>query len=440
MGRKLAPKAVPYTKADGTTTWRVRLRVNGRQTTETFDNEVAANVFIARMLDPNVGPERAVELREREDSRSADYMPTVREALTYHLENLTGVDERTPKDYLKLAERSWLDALGGFRVDELEREDVIRWVKKADTGAIAQKTLRNQLGLLSGVMTTAMDKWKLPANPATRIRLARRADEGDEEDIKFLTYAEFDILFRQFRDPWKPIVAWMFGMGTRFSETTAVQERDLRLDAGFHSGDTWVSAPTARIVRAWKRDPRRLGPPKSVAGRRTIVMPLEVLDAIEPLLTGQPDAFLFRTSTGKAITHGNFFNRIWKPATLKASICADHRAPKCRCLSGKPELCLVHTEKDENGYTVLPEPCGCQGTLPFRPRIHDARHTHASWLIDQGERLDVIQHRLGHDDYLTTKRLYGHLLPDARVQAAAAASLAFAGTVLGQDRPLAIEG
>jgi integrase len=436
MGRKLAPKAVPYAKTDGSTTWRVRLRVNGRQTTETFKTEVAANVFISRMLDPAIGPERALDLRDREDTRSSGYVPTVREALRHHVETITGVEDRTRADYLALAERSWLKQLGTLRVDEVERADIARWLNAA-TGA--PKTIANAHSVLSATLNTAVFDGHIAANPARGVRLPR-AGEEDEDDPTFLTHSEFDTLYRQVHELWRPMVIWMFGMGTRFSETTAAQERDLNLDAGRHEGDLWLPEPAMRVTRAWKQKPRRLGPPKSKAGKRSIVIPLEVLDVVEPLLTGTREGFVFRSRTGAAVTHSNFYNRIWKPATLKASICEDHRAPKCRCLAGKPTLCLVHTEKDEKGNTVLPEPCGCPGTLNFRPRIHDARHTHASWLIAQGIRLDVIQHRLGHEDYLTTQRLYGHLLPDAQAQAGAAASLAFAATALASGRTLALPG
>lgn len=60
--------------------------------------------------------------------------------------------------------------------------------------------------------------------------------------------------------------------------------------------------------------------------------------------------------------------------------------------------------------------------LRARPRIHDLRHTHASWLIPAGVPLTVIQGRLGHESIKTTSDRYGHLADDA--DAAAAAVLA----------------
>jgi integrase len=433
MGRKPDPKAVEYRRSDGTTTWRVRVRVNGRQTTETFPNEHAANLFILRCKDPNIGPARAVAMRDREDTASSDYVPTVREMLEQHVEQLTGVEQRTRSDYLKAAERSWLPRIGGLRVDEVERADVAAWINGV-AGTKAPKTIENEHGVLSAMFNTAVELRHIDRNPAKGIKLPR-AGEEDLEDPKFLSHAEFDILWLEIPERWRPMVGWMFGTGTRFSETTAVQKRDLNLLAGRWDGDDWTNLPRVKIVRAWKTGPRRLGPPKSLAARRTIYLDDVVLGLVEPMLDGlKPDDFLFRTLTGQAVRHSNFFNRVWKPAALRATICPKHRLDGCRCLGGFPERCRIHLERDEDGHVVLPEACGCPGTLSFRPRIHDARHTHASWLIDNGIRLDVIQERLGHEDYLTTKRLYGHLMPDASADAAAAAALAFSRTMLGSPR------
>lgn len=428
MGRKPDPKIEPYEKADGSLTYRVRIRVNGRQTTETFASRPAAEVFVSRVKDPAIGPARAVELRDREDTASAGYVPTVLEMLERHVESLTGVDERTRKDYVSVAKRSWLPALGSYRVDEVTRQDIARWVNGA-TGA--PKSIRNAHSVLSATLNAAVLDEHIAANPARGTRLPR-AGEEDVEDINFLTHPEFDRLYAEIPEESQALVVWMFGMGTRWSETTAQQVGDVDMAAGQTVKDAWMSTPLTKVIRAWKQNPRRIGPPKSKAGRRTVLLPSEVVDFIEPLLDRPGGSWLFTTPRGLAVSHSNFYNRIWKPATMRASICEKHREAKCRCLGAKPYLCQVHTAKDAEGRQILPDPCGCAGTLPFRPRIHDARHTHASWLIAQGVSLEVIQERLGHEDYLTTRRLYAHLLPDAQLKASAAASLAFARTSLRQ--------
>ncbi len=42
--------------------------------------------------------------------------------------------------------------------------------------------------------------------------------------------------------------------------------------------------------------------------------------------------------------------------------------------------------------------------LPFRYTPYQVRHTHASWLIDQGVDLARVQYRLGHGDLQAATR------------------------------------
>ena len=52
--------------------------------------------------------------------------------------------------------------------------------------------------------------------------------------------------------------------------------------------------------------------------------------------------------------------------------------------------------------------------------LHTLRHTHATYLIQQGEDIVTVQRRLGHSSSRTTMDIYGHLLPGADGRAARA--------------------
>lgn len=374
MGRRLNPTIKRHEATNGTVTFRVRVRANGKQTTETFPNETAAKVFVSRVIDPNIGPQRAVDMRSREDSNSPDYIPTMREMLKTHVETLTGVETRTKDDYLAVAGRTWLKQLGGLRVDEVTRADIARFVNGM-TGA--PKTIKNAHSILSAVLESAVREGYITNNPARGTRLPRTGEQ-DVADNRYLTHAEFDRLYAAIPKHYKPLVKLLFGTGLRWSEATALQVQDVDVENG-----------TLRVVRAWKKEGRggwKIGPPKSAASRRTVALPAEVLADCKVAVHDRPgDAPLFVTTTGVVVRHNNFYNRIWKPACVEAK-------------------------------------------LSPRPRIHDARHTHASWLIAQGIRLEVVQHRLGHEDYKTTRKVYAHLMPDMIREAGAAASAAFAKT------------
>jgi integrase len=58
-----------------------------------------------------------------------------------------------------------------------------------------------------------------------------------------------------------------------------------------------------------------------------------------------------------------------------------------------------------------------------RPRIHDLRHTHASWMMARNYPLADLSRRLGHASITITADTYGHLAHDAQTRAAALADM-----------------
>lgn len=56
-----------------------------------------------------------------------------------------------------------------------------------------------------------------------------------------------------------------------------------------------------------------------------------------------------------------------------------------------------------------------------KPRVHDLRHTCASWMIAEGIPIVVVSRHLGHEDITTTVNTYSHT--DRTSGAAAAAAI-----------------
>lgn len=370
------PTPKPYTARDGTVTWRVRLRAHGRATSETFDSKRAAEQF-CKQVDA-IGPEAAIAYRARTDHSSVEYVPTVAEWLTRHIEELTGVTERTRIDYLSMAKRTWLPLLGDVPVDGITRAVVSRAVNALEAQGLAAKSIRNAHALLSSVLTSAALAGDIPSNPCVKMRLPRaREEEGQGE--RFLTHDEYGHLFDAVGAvdaDYRPFVAFLFGSGMRWGEITALQVRDVSLGG---------PVPIASVTKAWKRTPGKgvaIGPPKTPKARRGVVLSQPAVEAIRPLLDRDPDALLFATSRGRPIHHANFRSRVWVPA------------------------------------------CRLAGFTDPLPRIHDARHTHASWLLEHGATLEQVQDQLGHESILTTRKVYGHLQPAMRLSLYDAASRA----------------
>lgn len=178
MSRKPSPKITPYHHKDGTTTYRVRVRLPSKQTTETFDSYIAAQSFVTMVVED--GAVAAVANRDMLDINSKVYVPTLAEMLDRHINALTGVEQRTRDDYRAAARRSWLPMLGKTRVSMMTREHVARWVNDQD-GKSAPKTIANAHSLLSSVLESAVRDGHLTTNPARGTRLPAPASTRTRE-------------------------------------------------------------------------------------------------------------------------------------------------------------------------------------------------------------------------------------------------------------------
>lgn len=366
----------PRKLASGGVSWRVMFRVNGAQAQETFRHEKGAIGF-ASLVD-RIGGDAARRILEAR--RTHVDVPTLREwTLTYldpETGMLTGIEPSTRDEYGRIAERSFLQILGEMPLNAIEKQDVGRWVEWQERqkptrgeGTLSAKTIRNYHGLLSSILQAAVPK-HIEANPAHRTRLSA----GQKQEAQFLTRSEFAALLEHLPERWHPLALFLVGTGMRWGEATALTWGDLSLES---------SPATARVNKAWKKS-GMLKHPKTSRSNRTISLWPELVAAMgEP---GTSTDLIFTATRGGRLWTGQFHERVWQPALNRANAAG----------------------------------------MPKRPRIHDLRHTHASWLIASGAPLPYIQARLGHESIQTTVNVYGSLLPDAHAQMSAMMSEAMA--------------
>ncbi len=392
------PTPTEYVARDGRKSWRVRVRAHGRYTSETFPTRQAAIQF-CKLVDAT-SPEAAIASRNRADRADDGYVPTLAEWLPQHIEQLTGVTDRTRLDYAAMAKRTWLPTLGDLPLDGIDRAAIAKAVNALEAKGLSAKSIRNAHGLLSAVLASAVVAEHIGTNPCHRMRLPR-AGEAERRDERFLTHEEYQRLLSAMPAAHRPLTVTLFGTGLRWSEATALTVGDVRPG----------SPRTIRVVKAWKSTPgraREIGPPKSAKSRRTVMLATQVVDALAPLLDRPSDALLFTAPRGGPIYHGWWRERVWVPACRAAGLASPY-------IKGQP----------------------FDG-----PRIHDARHSHASWLIEQGATLEMVQDQLGHESLLTTRKVYGHLQPAMRTALAEAATraLAMGSVALDDAQPRALGG
>lgn len=412
--------------ADGRVVYRVRFRhgtnpKTGKaiQTSETFTVKAKAERF-AKLVDA-VGPREALD--RLYDAAQAEDMPTLDVVAADHIRLLTGIEEGTRLGYTRLWERTWHPLVGDLYADQLTADTVREAVNKL-ARTYSTKSLENQRGLLSGVVARCIELGYLTKNPAKGIRLpeGRRVavdatDDEDDTEMVCMTHDEWDALYAGFAEHYRPFLRFLVGTGCRWGEAVVLRPIDIDLDAG-----------TVKIRRAlkWSSDGNRvIGPPKTKKGKRTIKLAPENVADLRRLMRGKRARdYVFTQTRGGMLEHRNFWTRYWKPGIVRAQQCPEHlaelAATGCKCATATPARCRIHRDK------AAPAPCRCEGTLRQVPRIHDLRHTHASWLLAKGVPIHVVQARLGHESIQTTVDTYSHLLPDAQLAAAAAASQAFA--------------
>ena len=371
-----------HVAADGTRTWRVRFRAGNRETSETFRRKTDADTFAAIMGrgQPEQVAEALAWLAAKDSERTAETFGTW---FDHYVEHLTGVSERTRDDY-KGQRRRYLTELDTVPLPLITRTHVASIVNRMDRDGRAPKTIKQAIHLLSTVLQRAVDEGQIPTNPCRGIRLPAQARPDSAVEARFLTHDEAARLIAAMPAHYKPLTTFLFGTGVRISEATALQTRHVDLAAG-----------TVRIDQAWKRvpggdPPWQLGPPKTRKSRRTVNAAVPALLAVKPLL-GKPKDFVFTTTSGGPVRLANFYTNVWRPACERAGFGDDH------------------------------------------PRIHDTRHTHASWLISDGMSLEQVQDQLGHESILTTRNVYGHLLPALGVAVGRSASAAMKRVLKSAD-------
>lgn len=351
------------------TAYRIKYRIDGKEKVTTFTDENIARHWLA--IFNAVGPSRALHLLDQE-LQGASPLPTVREIVEEHITDLTGVTDGTRAEYRREAARDIYPTLGDLPITLLAGA-LPAWVNDLDK-RLAGKTIANRHGLLSGACATAVRAGHLPANPCKGMRLPR----GIRAEMVCLEPEEFRAIHARLDAFWRPLATTLAGTGMRWGEITALQ-----------IGDVSESRMELRVQRAWKHRRREIGPPKTAASNRVIAFGPPVLEALAPLLAGRRrDEFVFLSKRGAAIPANSFHGWAWGPAVKAA-----YKAGELRAI----------------------------------PRVHDLRHTYASWLLGQGIAIIVVQRLMGHESITTTVDTYGHLLPDARLAAAAAASTALQG-------------
>lgn len=200
-----------------------------------------------------------------------------------------------------------------------------------------------------------------PGNPFYGIK----TPPAPRKHLNIMTRDEYALLLKVIPDRWKLLIRVLAETGIRWGEATGLKKYDLDSSGFLH---------ICRVKQEINTGENRF-PVKPYTKNGDIRM-IRVSDSLARAIREAPDGeFLFSAARGGNIAAGYFRKTVWQPAIEAA------------------------------------------GLRYFR--IHDLRHTHASWLLHGGADLAVVRDRLGHHTIATTQR-YLHAMDEEGDQALAA--------------------
>jgi integrase len=345
----------------------------GKQCGHSFDVLAEAELFKAamEMNNNNFNTSDAIVYAHLQQAR------TVSQVLTEHVDLLVKPTSQTIRNYRNMINDHIGPTIGGVAVNQLDIRHLTTWVRQMQDKKLAPKTIRNVHGLISSGMETAVRLGYRPDNPCRGVALPTTEHAEDKE--QFLSWDEWQLIHKHLNPLWQPLALFLVMSGARFGEATAVKVGDfaqVRADGG----STWV----VRINKSWKRDGVNgyyIAQPKTASSKRSVSIPPVVVEALRPAMEGvSGDTLVFRTSKGGRVAQKYLWNA-WQEALEKAR------------------------EEDPMFHKT--------------PRLHDLRHTSASWGLQGGLSLYEVARRLGHSSTATTERVYAHLMHESHTKGAA---------------------
>ena len=233
-------------------------------------------------------------------------------------------------------------------INQISKTDLIEWRNWLNNTDYATKTKNQTISYVKGVFRFANETFGIP-NVGSILKSLKKTEDELMSETNIWTPEDFSKFIKFVEEPeYKVFFEFLFWTGCRRGEAIALQKKD-------------VSNHTAIIKYSQRASVNGLHPTKT-RQRRMIALDDKLWEHLQPLLILDGD-YVFGGYVGLAPTT---LDRIFKKAIAQ---------------SGVKQI-----------------------------RIHDLRHSHASWLINSGVNIVAVSKRLGHSNIDQTLRTYTHLL------------------------------
>lgn len=246
-------------------------------------------------------------------------------------------------------------------IDSIQASDVMDHQTDLIKQGYAAATIKKIHSIASAIFKFAIKRGYRQDNPAT---LAGMPEMQTTKHMAIWTLAEFQEFIAVVDDPMhKALFMTLYYSGARKGELLALTWADIDFDNS-----------TIHINKTVYK--RHIQTPKTPASIRMITMPEHTMRLLRAL------------------------HKLRKPKPIHDVFSTD----------GVVSMCETYLTKIYDKYV--------KQTGVKRIRIHDFRHSHASYLINKGIGISVVAARLGHGDVSMTLNVYSHLYPSTEKEAA----------------------
>lgn len=233
-------------------------------------------------------------------------------------------------------------------IDEITTKDLVDWRGRLLDMPYATSTKNTTIGLVKSVFSYHCNVYSIK-NPSYILKTFKKKKEEIMQEMQTWTPEQFDIFIAHVKEPeYKVFFSFLFWTGCRRGEAVALQIKDVK--NGY---------ATIKYSQTNQKDGLK---PTKTKQPRTIQLDDVLWEDIQPLLE-KDTPYVFGKSKGFAIKS------------------IERRWAKAKKASGLPNI-----------------------------RIHDLRHSHATWLINSGVNIVAVSKRLGHADVNQTLKTYTHLM------------------------------
>lgn len=358
------------------------------------------------------------------------------------------LEPSTRQSYHYVITKHLMPTFGKMRMGEILPAHVREWVTERVNTGTSPANIRHAKIVLSAIFTTALNDLVIGLHPCKGVK----SPTVPIKEYRILTPEEFDRLYDVL-----PIAAsqllieTLIDSGLRWGELAELRVRDIHRPSGIVT----VSRSVVEVDPKFHPSQERFAVKPYPKGKRSRRFRLS-----QPLLASlwqhieanglSPDELVFSFPhflaphapvpalvdvTALGLTQPNDHGRQYRHGTRSA-----YTAGKCRCAHCRRAFAEYRAERraagldnprrvrvrDTDGHLpvqwfrneIWKPACIAAGIDP-PVRLHDLRHSHASWLLAGGADLQVVKERLGHRSIATTEK-YLHTLPEADETALAA--------------------